>query len=66
MPVKIRKNKDGSYKVSTPGGTKAKHTTKAKAKSQERLLNAIEHGYDPEEERRSGRYKGKRASKGSY
>jgi len=43
MPVSIRKNKGGSYKVSTPNGVKAKHTTKAKAKAQERLLNAIEH-----------------------
>ena len=43
MPVSIKKNKGGSYRVSTPGGVKAKHTTKAKAKAQERLLNAVEH-----------------------
>ena len=43
MPVSIKKNKGGSYRVSTPNGVKAKHTTKAKAKAQERLLNAIEH-----------------------
>lgn len=43
MPVKIRKNKSGKYSVRTPGGVKAKGTTLAKAKSQERLLNAIEH-----------------------
>jgi hypothetical protein len=42
MPVKITKAGSG-YKVSTPGGTKAKHTTKAKAEAQERLLNAVEH-----------------------
>ena len=42
MPVKIKKvNK--KYKVSTPGGVKAKGTTKKKAASQKRLLNAIEH-----------------------
>ena len=41
MPVKIKKV-DG-YRVSTPGGVKSKHTTKAKAKKQEKLLNAIEH-----------------------
>ena len=46
MPVKISKNKGGSYRVSTPGGVKAKHTTKAKAKAQERLLNAVEHNPD--------------------
>ena len=42
MPVKIKK-KGKKYSVSTPGGVKAKGTTKAKAKAQERLLNAIEH-----------------------
>ena len=41
MPVKIRKV-DG-YRVTTPHGVKAKHTTKAKAEAQERLLNAVEH-----------------------
>lgn len=40
-PVKITKV-DG-YRVSTPHGVKAKHTTLAKAKVQERLLNAVEH-----------------------
>ena len=54
MPVTVKKT-GGSYSVRTPGGVKAKHTTKAKAKSQERLLNAIEHnpGFVP-------RKKGKR------
>lgn len=46
MPVNIRKNKGGGYSVRTPGGVKAKNTTKAKAESQERLLNAIEHNPD--------------------
>jgi len=41
-PVKIKKV-DG-YKVSTPGGTKAKSTTKAKAQRQANLLRAIDHG----------------------
>jgi len=45
MPVKVRKV-DG-YRVSTPGGVKAKHTTKAKAHAQKRLLNAVEHGWKP-------------------
>ncbi|MFH1010599.1 MAG: hypothetical protein V1784_05130 [bacterium] len=46
MPVKIRKTK-GGYRVSTPSGTKAKHTTKAKAMKQARLLRGIEHGMKP-------------------
>jgi len=41
-PVKIRKV--NGYKVSTPGGTKAKSTTKAKAQRQANLLRAIDHG----------------------
>lgn len=45
MPVRIEKV-DG-YKVSTPGGVKAKRTTKAKAKRQKRLLHAVEHGWKP-------------------
>jgi len=46
MPVKITKT-DHKYKVSTPSGTKAKGTTKAKAEKQKRLLNAVEHGWKP-------------------
>jgi len=46
MPVTITRVK-GGYKVSTPHGVKAKHTTKKKAESQERLLNAVEHGWKP-------------------
>jgi len=45
MPVKVTKV-DG-YKVSTPGGTKAKSTTRAKAVRQKRLLYAVEHGWRP-------------------
>jgi hypothetical protein len=47
MPVKIKKVKGGKYQVSTPNGVKSKGTSKAKAKSQERLLNAVEHGWKP-------------------
>lgn len=43
MPVKLRKLKGGKARVSTPSGVKAKATTMEKAKSQERLLNAVEH-----------------------
>ena len=45
MPVKIKKV-DG-YRVSTPHGVTAKGTTKAKAESQKRLLNAVEHEWKP-------------------
>lgn len=47
MPVKKRKLKGGKIRVSTPGGVKAKATTPAKAAAQERLLNAVEHGWKP-------------------
>ena len=47
VPVKIRQVGKGKYRVSTPGGTKAKATTKAKAKAQERLLLGVEHGFKP-------------------
>lgn len=47
MPVKIKKKKSGKYKVSTPGGVKAKGTTKKKAEAQKRLINAVEHGWEP-------------------
>jgi hypothetical protein len=46
MPVKIKKVK-GGFRVSTPNRVHAKKTTKTKAKKQERLLNAIEHGWKP-------------------
>jgi len=45
MPVTIRKV-DG-YRVSTPGGVKAKRTTKRKAELQKRLLQGVEHGWKP-------------------
>ena len=47
MPVKITKLLGGKARVSTPGGTKAKATTPAKAEAQKRLLNAVEHGWKP-------------------
>jgi hypothetical protein len=57
MPVKVTKNKGGTYKVTTPGGVKSKGTSKAKAEAQERLLNAVEHSdWEPT---------GKKAKKGS-
>ncbi len=42
MPVRIKKV-DG-FQVSTPGGVKAKSTTKKKAEAQKRLLQGVKHG----------------------
>ena len=50
MPAKVHKTK-GGYRVTTPGGVKARHTTRAKAKKQQRLLNAIDHGWKPSKKR---------------
>lgn len=62
MPVTIRKRKGGKYSVRTPGGVKARGTTKEKAESQKRLLNAIEHGYEPDKARARSRLKKKMLS----
>jgi len=43
MPVKIKKQKGGCYKVTTPHGTKSKCTSKKNAKAQERIINAATH-----------------------
>jgi len=45
MPVK--KEKVDGWRVSTPGGVKAKSTTEAKAQRQANLLRAVEHGWKP-------------------
>lgn len=45
MPVRTKKV--NGYRVSTPGGVKAKSTTKAKAKRQANLLRAVDHGWKP-------------------
>lgn len=45
MPVSIRKV--NGFQVKTPGGVKAKHTTKGKAEAQRRLLHGIERGWKP-------------------
>lgn len=42
MPVTTRKVK-GGFENRTPGGVKAKHSTKKNVEAQKRLLNAIEH-----------------------
>jgi hypothetical protein len=46
MPAKVSKVK-GGYQVRTPNSVHAKKTTKAKAKAQVRLLNAVDHGWKP-------------------
>lgn len=47
MPARVTRNKNGTFRVSTPNGVRAKATTKRKAASQARLLNAVEHGWRP-------------------
>ncbi len=42
MPVTKKRLPGGKVRVSTPGGTKSKATSPAKAAAQERLLNALE------------------------
>lgn len=46
MPATTKKVK-GGYQVSTPNAVHAKRTSKEKAASQARLLNALEHGWKP-------------------
>jgi len=57
MPISIRKKSSGKFSVSTPHGVKAKATSFANAKAQERLLNAVEHGWKP-----TGKKKKKKSS----
>ena len=49
MPYIIRKMMDHHFQVVNADSreVKAKHTTKANAEKQVRLLNAIEHGFVP-------------------
>lgn len=54
MPASIRKV-SGGYSVSTPNMVHAKKTTKKKAESQQRLLNAIDHGFEPDPYRSENR-----------
>ena len=59
MPVKITPLGKGRYKVSTPGGVKAKRTTKEKAEAQRRLLYGIEEGWRPTGKKRKKKKKRK-------
>ena len=47
MPVRIARTSKGGYRVSTPGGTKSKGTTRAKAQRQANLLRGVDHGWKP-------------------
>lgn len=51
MPAKLKKVK-GGYQVTTPKAVHAKRTTLKKAKAQQRLLNALDHGWTPTREGR--------------
>lgn len=52
MPVKIKKKKNGLYRVTTPNGVKSKGSTFANAKRQARLLRAIDHGFKLERKKK--------------
>lgn len=47
MPVHITELGNGKFQVATPNGVHAKGTTLEKAEAQERLLNAVDHGWKP-------------------
>lgn len=49
MPYTIRREKDGTFSLlnSQTGKKHSSHTTEEKAKSQKRLLLAVEHGWKP-------------------
>lgn len=47
MPASIEKVGKGKFKVETPNAVHAKGTTLEKAKRQKRLLQAIDHGWEP-------------------
>ncbi len=47
MPAKITKTSGGKFQVQTPNMIHAKGTSLKNAKSQQRLLNAIDHGWKP-------------------
>lgn len=51
MPVRKTVLPSGKVRVSTPGGVKAKATSKENAKKLERLLNAVDHGWKPTHKR---------------
>lgn len=52
MPAATTALPNGMYQVRTPNRIHAKATTKKKAESQARLLNAIDHGWKPSKKKR--------------
>ncbi len=52
MPVKNRNLKSGKIRVTTPGGVKSKAATPENAEKQERLLNALDHGWEKPKKRK--------------
>lgn len=64
MPVRMKKLPSGKVRVSTPGGTKAKATTPAKAERQANLLRGVEHGWKPTGEPARDQRKKKTTKKG--
>lgn len=58
MPYAIQSNGDSTFRVvnTDTGKVHAKRVTKKVAKSQLKLLNAIEHGYDPNPRRDHGNW----------
>lgn len=50
MPATVTKNAKGGYSVRTPNAVHAKNTSLPKAKKQQRLLNAIDHGFKPDKQ----------------
>lgn len=60
MPVKITRQENGKYIVSTPNGVKGRDMTLANAKKQQRLLNVIEYSdWRPTKKRKGGLLKHK-------
>lgn len=51
MPARVKKitggKRKGRYKIETPGGVKARGTTKQKAEAQRRLLEGVKRGWKP-------------------
>ncbi len=47
MPAKIKKLPNGKFQVKTPNAVHAKGTSEVSAKAQQRLLNALDHGWKP-------------------
>ena len=52
MPAKVERIGKNKYKVETPNSVHAKGTSRKKALAQARLLNAIDHGWQPDKKRK--------------